>query len=194
MIAEGLRRYEASKNIASLPAEIRSTILSIAVRHGGPGVIQKLLATYPNEVADIQLDITSALSSTRDPAQAKIIYKQALGPKGFVRNQDLMRWIAVFMRNHYIRDFTWEWLTSNWEWVESCLGESKSYDYIPVYCASNFTTAKWQASYHAFFEPLTKDKRLNRNIMVGSADIAARVGWRDREESAITAWLASKNL
>lgn len=193
VIKEAIRRFETCPDLSTLPAEIRSTILSVAVKHGNSSVIDRLLGEYANATADLQLDITAALSATKQPKVAEKVFAKALGPRGFVRTQDLMRWIAVFLRNHYIRDFTWDWLTTNWQWVEQSLGQSKSFDYLPVYCASNFTTSEWKAKYLEFFEPLTSDKRLQRNIAVGRADIEARIAWRKRDETPITKWLA-KNI
>lgn len=193
VIKEALKRFNESTDLNNLPAELRSTIMSTAVRHGESSVIKRLLDEYKDATADLQLDITAALSSTKHHEVAKQIFSAALGPEGFVRTQDLMRWLAVFMRNHYIRDFTWDWLTNNWQWVEESLGQSKSFDYLPVYCASNFTTIEWQAKYLKFFDPLSSDKRLQRNIAVGKADIESRIAWRKRDEKLIREWL-SQNI
>ena len=189
-IAEALHRYNTAKSLHALPAELRSTILGAAVKHGPADVVERLLKAYPNELPDIQLDITAALGSTRDPKVALDIYAQALGPSGFVRNQDVMRWLAIFIRNHFIRDVIWDYITNNWEWIETVLGDSKSFDFLPIYCGSNLSTPEWEKKYHDFFEPKLKDKTLERNIRVGYADIAARIAWRQREEANIKAWLA----
>lgn len=191
VIKEALQRYEAVKSVADLPAEIRATILGAAVRHGPVRVPSELLAAYPESTAEVQLDITSALASTKKPEVAREAYCQALGKKGFVRNQDVMRWLAIFVRNHYVRPVVWEWIETNWEWIESAIGDSKSFDYLPVYLASVINTPEWQKKYRAFFGSKESRKTLERNIKVGYADIAARVVWRQREEAGILQWLES---
>lgn len=191
-LKEALARYQAAKSLQDLPAELRSTILGAAVKHGPKRVVDDLLKIYPKVSADIQLDITAALGSTKDPKVAEHIYDQALGPKGFVRNQDVMRWLAVFIRNPYIREVIWQYIQTNWQWIESVLGDSKSFDYLPIYCASAFNSAAWEKKYHDFFEPKRQQKTLERNILVGYADIAARVAWRQREEKKLLAWLAKR--
>ncbi len=188
-LKQAQERYDQAKSLQDLPAELRSTILGAAVKHGPKDVVERLLKAYSGELPDIQLDITAALGSTKDPKVAKYIYKQALGPNGFVRNQDVMRWLAIFIRNHHIRPFVWQFIQDNWVWVEKVLGDSKSFDYLPIYCASAFNSKDWEKQFHDFFEPKRKLKTLERNILVGYADIAARVAWRQREEKQLKAWL-----
>lgn len=189
-LKQALSRYDQAKSLQDLPAELRSTILGAAVKHGPPEVVGRLLKAYPSELPDIQLDITAALGSTRDVKVAERVYAEAMGPKGFVRNQDVMRWLAIFIRNHHIRPFVWQFIQDNWDWIEKVLGDSKSFDYLPVYCAATFNSADWEKQFHDFFEPKRAIKTLERNILVGYADIAARVTWRQREEKQLQGWLA----
>jgi aminopeptidase N len=189
-IDKALALYTRAKSLQTLPAELRSSILSVAVKHGPKDAVDRLLKAYTKASADIQLDITSALASTKDPKVAKHIYGKALGPKGFVRSQDMMRWLVVFIRNPHIRKFVWQYIQDEWEWIEGVLKDSKSFDFLPIYCASAFNSAEWEKEFHNFFEPKRTEKLLERNIAVGYADIAARVAWRKREEKKLAAWLA----
>jgi aminopeptidase N len=189
-IKEALARYKLAKNdLQSLQAELRSAILAAAVRHGKPGIINELLEKYDTASPDVQMDITSALSSTKEPAAAKVILSKALGAKGFVRSQDVMRWLALFLRNHHVRSVAWEYMVKDWGWLEETLKSSKSFDYLPVYAASIIASEQWAKKYHALFEPKLNDKLLERNIKIGFADIAARIAWRKRDEAAIKKWL-----
>lgn len=192
-IETALQKYKAAKDLQSIHAELRNTILTAAVRFGDQTkVIDKLLADYPAAPPDVQSDITSALANNRDPKLAQMIIDKGLGEGGFVRPQDIMRWIASFMRNPYVRSEMWDFVTSNWQRIEEILGASKSYDFLPVYCAGVISTEEWAAKYHDFFEPLKENKSLRRNILVGTADIKARIAWRQRDEAKIAAWLQER--
>lgn len=191
-IKEGLGRYESVKKIEDLPAEIRASILSTAVRHGKADVIDQLMRAYPNAPADIQLDIVNGLSAVKECKKAESILQSALGPEGFVRPQDIVRWIILFIRSKYTRQIAWDWLVNNWSWIEETLGESKSYDYVPTYVASAMNSKQWKKNYHTFFEPLRENKILKHNISIGYADVASRVAWRERDEANIQAFF--KNL
>lgn len=182
-IDEALSLY--SKDLAKIDAELRPSILATAVKHGDKSVVSDLVELYPKVGSDIQLDITSALTSTKDPATAKRIISKALGQNGFVRNQDLMRWVAMFVRNRYTREAMWEFIVHEWKWLEETLAGSKSFDYLPTYLASAMSSKDWQKKYHALFNEHESNKVLARNIQVGYADIAARVAWRERDEQAI---------
>ncbi len=186
---EAKARFKKADSIESLPAEIRGTILSVMVRHDDDSYAMDLLEQYPSAHPEVQSDITGALSSTKDPMLAKRILEKALGINGFVRPQDLLRWIALFMRNYRLREITWEYMTENWEWIQDTLGKSKSFDYLPTYCAGAMNDEAWQKRYHEFFEPLESHKMLHRNILVGYSDIAARVAWRNRDHEAVKKWL-----
>lgn len=191
-----LSQYDAHKDaLQNIAAEHRATILSTAVRHGeNPGVINNLLGSYSDALPDVQLDISLALSATRDTKEAKRILKTALGKEGFVRAQDLSRWIAYFMRNFYTREIMWQFINDNWDWIYESLSRSKSFDYLPLYCAGPLSTPDWLKKYEAFFSDKKDIKLLQKNIGVGINDIKARVAWRRREEAAIKKWLSAQDL
>lgn len=188
VVKAALKKYNTYPELAKIPAEIRPLLLGAAVRHGDNQIINKLIEQYKAASADIQLDITNALSSTKIPSQAHIILKQALGPKGFVRSQDVLRWITMFIRNRYIRDEAWKFMEDNWAWLYDTLNRSKSFDYFPVYLAAVIANETYAKKYDRFFADKLGVKTLAKNIEIGRADIAARLEWRQREEDSIKAW------
>lgn len=190
-IAEALKLYKASKSLTDIPAELRNTILAAAVKHGEAAVVDRLIKEYPAASPELQQDITSALAATKDPKTAKHIMGKALGPKGFVRPQDILRWQVLFLRNPYTRDVAWDFLEANWDWLWKTLGNSKSTDFIPTYCASVVNSEALTQRYKKFFEPKRTIKVLEHNIKLGYADIEARLNWRQRDEAAIKQWLKS---
>ncbi len=188
-IKTALSLYKNAASLETLPAELRNTILAAAVKYGEASVVAELIRAYPDASAELQQDITSGLSATKDPAIAQKILRQALGKDGFVRPQDIMRWFVLFLRNPYSREVAWQFLVDEWSWFQATLGQSKSFDFLPTYCASAITTKAWADTYRKFFEPKRKIKTLEHNIVLGYADIDARVAWRTRDEATIKRWL-----
>ncbi len=189
-LAEALRRYKAASNVADLPAEQRSMIVSAIVKKG-ESVIDSLIEQYrtdPNP--DVQLAIASGLTNTRDAKVGDYIIAEALGEKGFVRPQDIFRWYAYLMRNRHTRTSAWKWLTSNWDRLEKLFGDSKSFDYFIVYSASPINTRAGQKQFNEFFESKKKIVALKRNIVIAQSEIKARVAWREREEKAIASFFS----
>lgn len=190
-IKTALSLYGRSENLVDIPAELRNTVLAAAVRHGSKSVVPRLIQEYSSSSPELQHDISGALASTKDPAVATNVINQALGPGGFVRVQDVIRWVVLFLRNHHTRVVMWDFMIHNWGWLAKVLQESKAFDYLPTYAAAVVSTTEWADKYVAQFKPLLKDKTLERNIRIGLADIEARVAWRQRDEAVIRKWLAA---
>ncbi len=191
-LAEAKRRFHSVKSAEELPAEQRGLIMASVVR-SGEDVIDDLMQHYQTTAnADLQHALSGALTATKDPKVAAHIIDKALGPKGFVRQQDTFRWFAYLMRNHHTREVAWQWLTSSWDRLEKTYGGSKSFDYFVLYSASPLNTAQWQKRFEEFFKPKTSIVVLKRNIQVALAEIPARVAWRTREEPKIKAYFKAK--
>lgn len=184
-IAKAQEIYQQNKDIADIDSEIRPTILSAVVRHGGQAEVDNLILAYTSATADVQMDIISGLSSTKNQKQAEKILSKALGKSGYVRPQDYMRWLALFLRNRYTRQAAWDFIVTQWDWIEETLGASKSYDYLPVYCANVVTTKEYQKKFHDLFDSKLTNKTLERNIKVGASTIESRIAWRNRDEANI---------
>lgn len=193
VIDEAIKRYKASNDLENIPAELRSITLIAAVRQLGDKVIPALLKAYVNVAPEIQQDITVALMATKKPAEAEQILGKAIGKNGFVRDQDIMRWLAMSLRNHHIREVGWKFMVDNWQWLRQTIGESKSFDYLPTYAASIVTTKEWAKRYHDFFAPKEAIKTLAHNIKLGYADVEARVAWRNREEAKLKAFFKARS-
>ena len=191
-IKQALKIYSKNSDLTEINAETRTSILCTAVRHGDKAVVIDLIKQYQSSSPDIQTDITSSLANTKDPKIADEILHEALGKNGFVRPQDIMRWIAMFLRNKYTREVTWNFIVKEWDWLESTLEQSKSFDYLPVYCANVMNSEEWEKKYQKLFKPKLSNKTLERNIKVGFSDISARVAWRKRDETKIIEFFKSQ--
>ncbi|HEX5456637.1 MAG TPA: M1 family metallopeptidase [Candidatus Saccharimonadales bacterium] len=181
-----LELYRKTTDIADLPAEIRTIVLTAVARFGDGKEIDSLLDIYeqtPN--ADLKHSISSSVAEVRDPKIGGKIIKRTISDGGIARPQDIFRWFAYLMRNRYTRHVAWDWLNNDWARIEKLFGGSKSMDYFPMYSAAPISTPAWQKKYKEFFTPLLKQRQLERNIRIGFSEIEARVEWRRREEPGL---------
>ncbi len=102
-----------------------------------------------------------------------------------IRPQDIARWFAYLIRNRYSRTAAWQWLESNWGWVEETFGGDKSYDYFPQYAASGLVTAGQLADYKTLFEPMLDNPSLSRVIKLGITELEARVQLIEKDGPAV---------
>lgn len=181
--------YLASKSLMELPAELRSSILIAAVKKDPESTIPRLLEGYDELPADVQSDVSIALTSVKKEEDIKKIFKTMIGPKGLVRAQDLMRWLAYSVRNQYTRSYAWSYIKDNWKWIEATLSKSKSFDYMPIYIAGAGSSEEWLNEYKEFFSDKKHIKTLEQNIKVGTSDLISKVEWRKRDEDLIIDWL-----
>jgi aminopeptidase N len=190
-IQEGLRRFKDFKKPADLPADIRSVVYFIAVRHGTDADFQKLLDLHGSLTNADEIDeVASELTSAPQPEKIEKLLKVL---KSDVRSQDIPHWVAWLMRNRYSTDATWRWLRANWGWIEEKFASDKSYDYFPRYVAMAFSYPAQLKEYRAFFEPKS-NIALQRPIKLGIEEIEARVAWRQRNEQPVKDWLANQSL
>ncbi len=195
-ISHALSLYEQHKDdIEQLPADLRSVILRCAVRNHDDhdAVLSRIMKLYQTTTsADLQLDITGALTQTKQGNDVARYISEAISKNGFVRAQDFIRWIALLAGNHHTRDALWTFFEDNWAYVKQMLHNSKSYDYFPVYAARGLSTKAGLKRYEAFFVPKLTEVTLKRNIKVAINDIKAKIAWRNRDEAKIVEWLKSQ--
>lgn len=176
VVDEALRRYESVSDIAMLPAETRSLILSTVVKYKeSDALIDALLDTYTNTASvDLKQDIALGLTSTRNLLTAKRLL-DASKDSSIIKSQDAFRWFVYLIRNRYARETAWQWLTDNWSWVKQTFGGDKSYDDYPRYAATGLITREQLTRYIDFFTPMKSEPSLTRTIELGISEIEARV-------------------
>jgi aminopeptidase N len=180
--------YE-NRKINDLPSENRAVIISALVKTQ-PKLVSNVVSYYKSATQEVQTDILAGLATIRDTKELERIIDEALGPKGFVRDQDVIRWLAYMLRNRWSRQSIWQFIETNWEWLTKVFSSSKSFDYLPTYAAAVVTTKKELDQYNNFFSSKLDIKVLRRNILIGQADAQARVAWRKRDETKISNWLS----
>jgi aminopeptidase N len=182
---EALERFELyKKDPKAVPAQLRSLVLSTAVRDAVPGALDFLLA-LDEKTADPELkeDIIDAATATRKPEEAERLLNRILGGK--VRQNVVDYWLVFLMRNRYTRQTAWDWERKNWGWIEKTFKGDQTYDSFPRYTASAFSTRQLLEEYRAFFEPLCEQPALKLNIGLGIEEITNRAEWLERDLSAV---------
>ena len=190
VVQEAIRRYQATP-VDALDAELRVSQMATAVRHETPStVINDLLEQHRrSNSSELREDIVMALTATRNSDTITRLLG-LLQDKETVRPQDITRWLVSLMRNRFSRSQTWNWLQTEWAWIEKTFSGDKSYDAYPRYAASLLTTQTELESYRAFFEPMKNNVALKRNIEIGLTELEHRVGLIARQKVSVERALA----
>lgn len=180
------QKLYSEHSLEELDPELRSIILSSVVRYDEGGTVAETLMQHYKETQDAELaqDICLGLTSARLP---EVVDQLLISMKdsSIIRPQDIARWFAYLIRNRYSRTAAWQWLESNWGWVEETFGGDKSYDYFPQYAASGLVTAGQLADYKTLFEPMLDNPSLSRVIKLGITELEARVQLIEKDGPAV---------
>lgn len=188
IIEEAVRRYKTIA-IEDMDPELRTSILTAAVRFGDKDVIDALLDKHKaTSNSELQEDIASALTSTKDIAVIKRLVA-LLKDKNVIRSQDFPRWFIWLIRNRYGRTTLWKWIRDDWRWVVETYKGDHYYDMIPRYIASCLVTRQQLEEYQEFFKPLSTEPALKRNISIGIGELTGRVELIERDGPAVQAAL-----
>lgn len=183
--------FYSTSPIEKLNPELRSLVLSAAVRHGDdPRVVDDLLAYYRSTAnSDLQNDIAAALTSSK---QAEVLARLIglLKDTDTVRSQDTVRWFVNLLRNREGRSATWEWMRNEWQWIEKTFASDKSHDYFPRYSANLLSSRRQLEEYREFFTPLRSHPSLTRSIDMGILDLEGRIVLLERDGPAVAATLS----
>jgi aminopeptidase N len=177
--------YDAS-SLENLDPELRALIISAVVRnYADDATIEALISAYKTTPsADLQQDIASGLTSTRNEA----IIQKLLGlvtDSSIIRHQDVTHWFVWLIRDRNGRTLAWQWLRDNWKWVEATFGGDKSYDDFPRYAAGALVSRTQLQEYKDFFTPLQSVPALTRIITIGIGEIEGRVELIERDSDAV---------
>lgn len=191
VIAEALRRYEQTQ-LNDLDPELRALILGAAVRHGhSTTVVDTLLDLHKRSTsAELQQDIVSALTSSKEPAVLTRLL-DLIKDESVVRRQDVFRWFVGIIRNRDGREPAWQWIRDNWDWVVTTFKGDKSYDDFPRYSALGLVTRQQLEQYKAFFTPMQNEPALSRVITMGISEIEGRIELIERDSETVRAALRS---
>jgi len=185
-IEAAIQLYKTN-TLEQLNPELRGLIIGGAVRYGSdPTIIDTLLNAYSTTASsDIQLDIASGLTSSKDPAVLRRLLELIKNEDSPIRHQDAVRWFVWILRNRDGRELAWQWLQQSWDWIQKTFGSDKSYDSFPRYAANLLTTRQQLEEYKTFFMPLQAEPSLTRVISIGISEIEGRVALIERDREAV---------
>lgn len=185
-VSKATELFEAYKQDSSVvSAELRSLIFVVPVKNGDDAAFNYLLDLHDStQNGDLKGDAADALTATRKPELAEKLLARLKNSK-LVKPQDVDRWLVYMLRNRYTRATAWEWMVSNWQWLENTFKSDKSYDYLPRYAASCVNTPEYQEKFRELFESKQDQIALKRNIQLGFEEIATRVAWLERDLTSV---------
>lgn len=173
---------------AVLPAELRGLVFVVQVKNGDDATFDFLLDLHDTtQNSDLKNDACDALTATRDPKKAELLLARLKDAK-LVKPQDVDRWLVYLLRNRYTRATAWDWMVTNWQWLEDTFKNDKSYDYLPRYAASCVNTREYEQKFKDLFEDKIDQVLLRRNIQLGFEEIATRVAWLERDLASVQAF------
>ncbi len=179
-------------NLLSLPAEIRSFVLSNEVKnYGSKELFDNLLTQYQKSTdASYKRDLTAALVSTSDVKLAQTLISNFENSE-VIKPQDLRSWFSGLLSNDKSQQQTWDWLQNDWQWLEDTVGGDMEFTSYITVVSNTFKTAERLAEFKAFFEPKINTPGLTREIKMGIKAIESRVDLIESEREAVEKALAN---
>lgn len=188
--SQAVSLYDNQPDLSKLDPELRGVILAGKVKDGltNEEFDQLIKAYVTTPSSAIREDILGAITSTENPLQiAKLL--EYISDSSIVRPQDATHWYVNLLRSRFAKTATWQWLMSNWDWVEKTYGGDKSYDDFARYSASSLSTRQQLEEYIAFFTPMKAQPSLTRVIELGIAELRARVELIESQQADVKAAL-----
>jgi len=186
ILEEANKRFaDYQKDPKSLSSEIRSIVFAVPVKQGSQAAFDYLGKLHDSTSnSDLKADISAALTVTHSSDNATFLLNRIKDAK-LIKPQDADRWLVYLMRNRYVRDTAWDFMTNEWAWIEKTYSNDKSYDYMPRYAAGGVNTPALAARFREFFVPKLDQIVLKRNIEIGIEEIDNRLKWMERDLKSI---------
>ena len=188
VVAKLQELFDAATKPSDIWSDIRATTFAVAAKFGGESTYQKMFDWYTETTsAEERTQLISGLCAARDPE----LIKRSLGllTTDAVKLQDLFYWVVYLSRNRFSRDYLWQWMQDEWDWIVTQFGNDMHYTDFPKYIAGAFSTPRQLESYKAFFEPKLNETGIARTIRQGIEDIEGRVQWIERDGDAVIDFL-----
>lgn len=162
-------------NVAQLPSELRSHILSAKLYFCEPEIFTDLLKQYQTlQDPEIKSDILAILGSfCKEPQHLKQLIALLKQPE-IVRPQDHIFLYVYLLRNHRSRSTTLNWLIENWQYVKQLTGDKSIEDYIR-YTAGAIREPNEATKFYDFIDQMTADPVLTRSISMAHNEVDARL-------------------
>ncbi|WP_225049182.1 M1 family metallopeptidase [Lacticaseibacillus kribbianus] len=186
--------HEAFAKVAEpkdLPANTRPYILASEIRwHASVELFDKLLRDYRTSAdPNYKEAIAYALTDTQDSVLIGRLI-DAFEDADTIKPQDLRGWYAGVLANPVGQQAAWDWLRTEWSWLEKTVGGDMEFTTYITVSAGRFYTPERLAEFKAFFEPKKNVPGLGREIEMDTKAIAGRVDLIAAEAEAVNAAVA----
>jgi aminopeptidase N len=189
--AKALELFEAYKQDDSVvDSELRGIIFSAAVRYEAEDAFEYLLALEESTSnPNLKQELLGSLSGTKSTEKGAMLLGR-LKDSDKVRQHDVDHWLVLLMRSRENQKQAWDWMRTEWPWIESTYGGDKSYDYFPRYAASALNTPQTAAEFREFFMPMIDQPALKLNITLGMEELNSRIAWIERDLTSVQKFFA----
>ncbi|WP_353485925.1 M1 family metallopeptidase [Apilactobacillus xinyiensis] len=178
-------------NLISLPADIRTLVLSNEVKNfGSDELFEKLLASYrKTSDASYKNSLGSALTDAKsESVLAKLV--SHFEDSETIKPQDLRGWYRYILDNDKGQQLAWDWIRNEWQWLEDTVGGDMEFATFITVTANVFHTSERFTEFKAFFEPKLNTPGLTREIKMDTKALASRVDLIESERDAVNAELS----
>ncbi|TKA51094.1 hypothetical protein B0A53_05880 [Rhodotorula sp. CCFEE 5036] len=172
---------------AGIPSDLKTSIYSASVRHGGEKEYEKVLAVYRQPPTPAHKDSAIAgLCASRDPSLIERTLKMIMSDE--VRSQDMLPFVGNLARNTDTKSKVWQWLQENFATLEKRFSRGWMLSVLVKNTVSSFTTEADAQAVEAFFRE--KDtKSFDQALQQGLDAIRASAKWLERDSNDVEQWL-----
>ncbi len=183
VVAEAKRRFAAMTRPEDVHPDLRSVVYGTVARTGNDVDFNKMLAMHDSsQNSEERVTLAGALTGFEQPELIHRALAHVLTDN--VRLQDAPYWIAYSFVNRHARRITWEWLVSNWDWLQQNLGNDLSFYRMPIYAGRGYSDASFLPEFTAFFEA-HMSPAFERPVKQAIETIQWQAAWRQRDLNAI---------
>lgn len=182
---------KSDNSINIIHPDLRGIVYGTVARLGSEIEFNKLKKMHDStDNSEERVTISAALTSFKQPNL--INESLSLIKTNGVRAQDIGYWVAYSFMNRFARYDTWEWLKTNWIWLEEKLAGDLSFYRFPIYAARAFSDEKFIQEFEAFFSKL-RSPALNRSIEQGLEIIQWQAAWKKRDHKKVLAFFTAQS-
>ncbi len=183
-LTEALKQFDSASSIENILPDFRSIVFGTTVRQrNDQKTFDKLFKMHESSIlSEEKTTLAAALTGFKSPE----LFEQALDliKTPAIRSQDIAYWIVYSLSNRFARRATWEWMQTNWSWLDKTIGNDLSFHRFPLYVANAFSDVSFIPEFKKFFDKHTSSA-LERSINQGIETLEWQSAWKDRDLKAI---------
>lgn len=187
LIQQGHQLFtEYQADLASFPAATRASLLVNEVQnYGNAALFEQLMTLYrKTSVSDLKTDIAVAMPKIADQSLLRQMIT-LFEDSQTIKPQDLRSWYRGVLLNPKGQQLAWDWLRTDWSWLEQSLGGDMEFTAFITVTANAFHTPERLAEFRQFFEPKVDVPGLGREIIMDAKAIAGRVALVQEQQQLV---------